>query len=41
MNTSLLLSEMVKRKPVEMLSGGFFEPLLAEIPCRDAIGQVK
>jgi alpha-amylase len=36
-----LISEMVKRKQVEMLSGGFFEPLLAEIPARDAIGQVN
>jgi alpha-amylase len=36
-----LIGEMVKRKQVEMLSGGFFEPLLAEIPARDAIGQVN
>ncbi len=35
-----LISEMVQRKQLEMLSGGFFEPLLAEIPARDAIGQV-
>jgi 4-alpha-glucanotransferase len=36
-----MIGEMVKRKQVEMLSGGFFEPLLAEIPARDAIGQVN
>jgi len=35
-----LLSEMVKRNQIEMLSGGFFEPLLASIPARDALGQV-
>ena len=35
-----LIAEMVQRKQIEMLSGGFFEPLLAEIPARDAIGQV-
>ncbi len=36
-----IIGEMVKRKQVEMLSGGFFEPLLAEIPAHDAIGQVS
>ncbi len=35
-----LIAEMVQRGQLEMLSGGFFEPLLAEIPSRDAIGQV-
>lgn len=35
-----LMAEMVQRGQLEMLSGGFFEPLLAEIPARDAIGQV-
>ena len=35
-----LIAEMVQRGQLEMLSGGFFEPLLAEIPARDAIGQV-
>ena len=35
-----LIAEMVQREQLEMLSGGFFEPLLAEIPSRDAIGQV-
>ncbi len=37
----LLIAEMVQRGQLEMLSGGFFEPLLAEIPARDAIGQVS
>lgn len=36
-----LIADMVKRGQLEMLSGGFFEPLLAEIPARDAIGQVS
>lgn len=35
-----MLSEMVKRDQIELLSGGFFEPLLATIPARDARGQV-
>ena len=36
-----LLSGLVERGQVELLSGGFFEPLLASIPVRDARGQVK
>ena len=36
----IIIAEMVKRGQLEMLSGGFYEPLLAEIPARDAIGQV-
>jgi hypothetical protein len=35
-----LVKSMVERKQVEPLSGGFFEPLLASIPVRDAKGQV-
>jgi len=35
-----MLGEMVKRGQIELLSGGFFEPLLASIPSRDARGQV-
>lgn len=35
-----LLKNMVERNQVEPLSGGFFEPLLATIPVRDARGQV-
>ena len=36
-----LMADMVKKKQLEMLSGGFFEPLLATIPVRDAKGQVR
>jgi 4-alpha-glucanotransferase len=34
------LGKMVDRGQVEILSGGFFEPLLAAIPARDARGQI-
>ena len=36
-----IISVMIRRKQIEMLSGGFFEPLLATIPERDARGQVR
>ena len=35
-----LMAALVARGQVEPLSGGFFEPLLASIPARDAKGQV-
>jgi 4-alpha-glucanotransferase len=35
-----MLGGMVERGQVELLSGGFFEPLLAAIPARDARGQI-
>ncbi len=35
-----LLARLIQRGQVEPLSGGFFEPLLATIPERDARGQV-
>ncbi len=35
-----LIAHLVERDQVEMLSGGFFEPLLATIPTGDAKGQV-
>jgi len=35
-----LMARMVERGQVEPLSGGFFEPLLASIPVRDARGQI-
>src|SRR4030042_1242012 len=35
-----LMARMVERGQVETLSGGFFEPLLATIPVRDAKGQI-
>jgi hypothetical protein len=34
------ISALVARGQVEMLSGGFYEPLLASIPARDALDQV-
>ncbi len=34
------VAAMVKRGQVEMLTGGFYEPLLASIPARDALGQL-
>ena len=35
------LSEMLKRKQVEVLSGGFFAPLLPLIPPGDRVGQIE
>ena len=35
-----LISNMVERGQLEPLSGGFYEPLLAAIPVRDARGQI-
>ncbi|HIC90902.1 MAG TPA: DUF1926 domain-containing protein [Syntrophaceae bacterium] len=35
------IHKLVWRKQVEMLGGGFYEPLLASIPEADAIGQMK
>ena len=36
-----LLGALVERGQVEVISGGFFEPLLSTIPVRDARGQTK
>lgn len=36
-----VLTEMVKRKQVELLGGAFFEPLLPMIPKTDRIGQIE
>ncbi len=36
-----LLGEMVKRGQVEVMGGGFFEPILAVLPERDRIAQVE
>jgi len=35
------LKEMVNRKQVEILSGGFYEPILPIIPERDALEQIR
>ncbi len=32
---------MVKRGQVEILSGGFYEPILSSLPERDAVGQIE
>ncbi|MFH1089964.1 MAG: alpha-amylase/4-alpha-glucanotransferase domain-containing protein [Pseudomonadota bacterium] len=36
-----LLASLVGRGQIEPLSGGFYEPLLASIPRRDVLGQVR
>ncbi len=36
-----LIGALVENNQVELLSGGFYEPLLASIPIRDARGQVQ
>lgn len=36
-----VLTEMVKRKQVELLGGAFFEPMLPMIPKTDRIGQIE
>lgn len=36
-----MLKELVKRGQVEMLSGGYYEPILSLIPQRDIIGQIR
>jgi hypothetical protein len=37
----MLIADMVARKQVEMLGGGFYEPLLPVIPQQDRIGQIE
>ncbi|MDR0494306.1 MAG: DUF1926 domain-containing protein [Treponema sp.] len=37
----MLIEDMVSRKQVEMLGGGFYEPLLPIIPLQDKIGQIE
>ena len=37
----MLIEDMVARKQVEMLGGGFYEPLLPVIPQQDRIGQIE
>lgn len=36
-----LLSRMVQRGQIELLTGGFYEPILPMIPDRDKIGQIQ
>jgi alpha-amylase len=35
------LKDRVRQKQVELLTGGYYEPILAAIPTRDGMGQVK
>ncbi len=37
----MLLDEMVRRKQVEMLGGGFYEPILTMVPTSDKLGQME
>jgi hypothetical protein len=37
----MLIEDMVGRKQVEMLGGGFYEPILPIIPLQDKIGQIE
>lgn len=37
----MLLSEMVRRKQVELLTGGFYEPIITLIPNTDRLGQIE
>lgn len=37
----MLIEDMVSRKQVEILSGGFYEPMLALISSQDRIGQIE
>jgi alpha-amylase len=35
------LSDLVRRGQIELLSGGYYEPVLVGIPRRDAVGQIR
>src|SRR5438874_10444452 len=35
------LSDLVRRGQIELLSGGYYEPILVSIPQRDAVGQIR
>ncbi|MCS7151942.1 MAG: DUF1926 domain-containing protein [Endomicrobia bacterium] len=35
------VKELVKKQQVEIISGGYYEPILSSIPQRDRIGQIK
>ena len=37
----MLIEDMVVRKQIEMLGGGFYEPMLPIIPLQDKIGQIE
>jgi len=35
------LSDLIRRGQVELLTGGYFEPILVGVPRRDAVGQIR
>lgn len=37
----ILINEMIKRRQVEMIGGGFYSPVLALIPAKDRINQIE
>ena len=37
----MLINEMVKRRQVELIGGGFYSPVLPIIPSKDRVGQVE
>ena len=37
----MLLTEMVKRKQVEILGGGYYDPILSMLPSNDKLGQLE
>jgi len=37
----MLLADMVKRKQIELITGGFYEPVLTMIPHADRLGQIE
>jgi alpha-amylase len=36
-----IVKKMVERKQVELVSGGYYEPILSSIPQKDRVGQIK
>lgn len=37
----MVLNEMIKRKQIELLGGGFYSPIFPIIPSRDRLGQIE
>ena len=35
------LSDLVRRGQIELLSGGYYEPVLVGVPRRDGVGQIR
>jgi len=36
-----IVKKMIERKQVELVSGGYYEPILSSIPQKDRVGQIK